>query len=52
MEQRLAEISRLGFTTCVVPFRNKGKYNAPKGLKVIEVHNISEALSVSIGALR
>jgi DNA repair protein RadA/Sms len=52
MGQRLSEVSRLGFTSCIIPYRNKSKFNIPQGLKIIEAKNISEALSYSIGALR
>ncbi|MBP5166070.1 MAG: DNA repair protein RadA [Oscillospiraceae bacterium] len=52
LEQRLKEIRRLGFESCIIPARNKGKYKIPDGLKIYEVKNISEALSISIGAKR
>ncbi len=52
LEQRLAEAARLGFSACIIPKGNKGKYTAPQGLNIIEAANIGEALSYSIGAYR
>lgn len=52
IDQRLSEIRRLGFKACVVPARNNGRYRVPDGLKIYEVKNISEALSVVLGAKR
>ncbi len=43
--QRLSEIARLGFTQCVIPFHARGTVKAPKGLELIPVHNIGEAIS-------
>lgn len=52
LEQRLSEVSRLGFTVCVVPKRRKGDLKIPAGLKIIEAANIREALSSVLGAKR
>ena len=52
MEQRLAEVRRLGFDTCVVPHLRDSKLKLPEGLKLVRVRNISEALSAAIGAGR
>lgn len=46
--QRLSEVQRLGFTKCLVPYRNTGKLVEPKGLELIRVRNIREALAVLI----
>lgn len=43
--QRLSEVARLGFTTCLVPRRTQGKLLAPEGLEVIRISNIREALA-------
>lgn len=43
--QRLSEVSRLGFTKCLIPKRVQGKLVVPEGLDVIRVGNIREALS-------
>ena len=50
MAQRLSEVGRLGFEYCVVPKRAKAV--APKGLKLIEVSNIGEALANVLGVKR
>ena len=43
--QRLAEVSRLGFTKCVIPKRIQGKLSVPEGLELIRVSNIREAMA-------
>ncbi len=48
MGQRLSEVRRLGFTKCLVPFRNTGKLAEPTGLELIRVRNIREALAVLV----
>ena len=50
LNQRLTEVSRLGFETCVIPRNNNA--NVPKGLRVIEVSNIGEALASVLGVRR
>ena len=52
MEQRLAEVRRLGFDTCIVPRLRENKLKLPEGLNLIQVRNISEALAAAIGAKR
>ncbi len=52
MEQRLAEVRRLGFDTCIVPRLRENKIKLPASLKLIQVRNISEALAAAIGAKR
>lgn len=44
INQRLAEVRRLGFTKCVIPSRC-GKVIVPDGLRLIQCHNIREVLS-------
>ena len=44
--QRLSEVSRLGFTKCMVPRRTQGKLAVPSGLELIRVSNIREAVAV------
>ena len=48
INQRLSEVRRLGFTKCLVPFRNSGKLIAPDGLNLIRVGNIREAIAVLV----
>lgn len=52
MEQRLAEVRRLGFEVCIVPMLKRDKLKIPAGLRLIEVKNISEALAAAVGARR
>ena len=49
LDQRLSEVCRLGFKTCVVPLR-KGKPSAPhEGLRIVEASNIGEAIRAALG---
>ena len=48
MDQRLAEISRLGFTQCVVPARTRGELKTPKGLELIYVKTLREAVEKTL----
>ena len=48
MGQRLSEVQRLGFTKCLVPYRSTGKIAELKGLELIRVRNIREALAVLV----
>ena len=45
LNQRLAEVQRLGFTKCLIPKRIQGKLVAPEGLELIRVSNIREAMA-------
>lgn len=47
LNQRLSEVHRLGFSKCLVP-KNRGKQviTPPKGLQLIPVQNIREAMAV------
>ena len=44
LNQRLAEISRLGFKKCVIPSHVRGEITPPRGLELISVRNIREAI--------
>lgn len=49
LDQRLSEVRRLGFKTCVVPHR-RGKSPAPlESLRVVEAANIVEAIRAALG---
>ena len=48
LNQRLAEISRLGFKRCVIPAHIRDDIKAPKGLELISVKNIREAIAALI----
>ncbi len=45
LNQRLTEISRLGFRRCVVPAHGKDEIRKIKGLELISVRNIGEAIA-------
>jgi len=48
LEQRLAEIARLGFTQCVIPARTRGELKSPSGLELIYVKTLREAVEKSL----
>ena len=52
MDQRLAEIRRLGFERCIVPPVRRQKLTVPAGLALVEVGTASEALAAAVGAQR
>ena len=45
LNQRLTEISRLGFKRCVIPAHGKDEVRRPEGLQMIPVRNIDEAIA-------
>lgn len=45
LNQRLTEMARLGFKRCVIPAYAKDDIKAPKGLTLLPVKNISEAIA-------
>ena len=48
MNQRLAEVSRLGFHKCIIPRNGADKLEIPKGLTVYNVRNIREAIEAAM----
>ena len=48
MNQRLQEVSRLGFKKCIIPKGGSEKLEIPEGLSVFRVRNISEAIAVTL----
>ena len=46
MNQRLQEVSRLGFHKCVIPKGGSEKLEIPQGLTVYRVRNIREAIEI------
>ncbi len=48
LDQRLAEIARLGFEKCVVPSRTRGELKAPGGLELIYVKTLREAVEKTL----
>ena len=46
MNQRLSEVARLGFKTCIIPKVNSQKLDIPTGLQIYAVRNIREAIEM------
>ncbi|MBL3645106.1 DNA repair protein RadA [Bacillus sp. RHFB] len=49
IEQRVQEAAKLGFERVIIPANNIGGWTAPKGIKIIGVSSVSEALKQSLG---
>ena len=48
MNQRLGEVSRLGFKKCIIPKNCTQKLDIPEGLSVYRVRNLSEAIEMAL----
>ncbi len=48
MNQRLAEVVRLGFTKCMIPKNGSEKLEIPNGLTVYRVRNLMEAIESAL----
>lgn len=48
MNQRLAEVSRLGFRKCIIPRNSPDKLDFPAGLEIFKVKNILEAIEIAL----
>ncbi len=48
MNQRLAEVSRLGFKKCIIPRNGADKLDIPNGLTVYKARNIREAIEAAL----
>ena len=48
MNQRLQEVSRLGFKKCIIPKGGAQKLDVPEGLTVYRVRNIQEAIACAL----
>ena len=48
LEQRLSEIRRLGFESCIIPRSGSDKITVPDGLNVFRVRNIREAIEIAL----
>ena len=46
--QRLLEVSRIGFTQCIIPKYGSDKLEIPEGLEVFRVRNIREAIEFAL----
>lgn len=49
LNQRLSEISRLGFRRCVVPAHNREEIKSDFGLKLIPARSVGEAIALTLG---
>lgn len=48
LSQRLAEVARLGFHKCIIPYKAPEKLEIPEGLTVYRVKNLQEAIEISM----
>ena len=48
MNQRLAEVARLGFKSCIIPKSGAEKLEIPDGLTVYRVRNLMEAIETAL----
>jgi DNA repair protein RadA/Sms len=48
INQRLAEVARLGFKKCIIPKNNAQKLDIPKEIQVYMVRNIREAIEIAL----
>lgn len=48
MNQRLGEVSRLGFKKCIIPRNGSDKLEIPDGLTVYRVRNLREAIETAL----
>lgn len=48
MQQRIAEVSRLGFSRCIIPKNSPEKLEIPSNLTVYRVRNLLEAIEVAM----
>ena len=48
LPQRLAEVARLGFKKCIIPFKTPVKLEIPEGLTVYRVKNLREAIEIAM----
>ncbi len=48
LNQRLAEVARLGFTKCIIPKNTTEKLIIPDNLTVYQVRNLREAIEISL----
>ena len=48
LNQRLGEVSRLGFKKCIIPRGGSEKLDVPKGLEVYRVRNLREAIEMAL----
>ena len=49
VEQRVQEAAKLGFERVILPENNIGGWNPPKGIEIVGVSTVSEALRQALG---
>lgn len=52
LNQRLSEISRIGFKRCAIPANAREDISAYKGLELIRVKSVGEAVAAALGKSR
>ena len=48
LNQRLAEVSRLGFKQCIIPLKSSEKLEIPQNIEVYRVKNLREAIEIAL----
>ena len=48
MNQRIAEVARLGFNKCIIPKNSSEKLEIPEGLTIYRVKNLREAIEMAL----
>jgi len=48
LQQRLSELSRLGFKRCIIPRQGTADITAPEGLTLLRARNIREAVEAAL----
>ena len=51
IEQRVQEAVKLGFERVILPANNIGGWKVPKGVEIIGVSSVAEALTICIGRI-
>ncbi|MBU9710837.1 DNA repair protein RadA [Evansella tamaricis] len=51
IEQRVIEAAKLGFKRVIVPENSIGGWTAPKGIEVVGVNSVNDALEVTLGGM-
>jgi DNA repair protein RadA/Sms len=49
IEQRVQEAAKLGFERVILPANNLGGWKGPRGIELVGVHSVSEALKATLG---
>ncbi len=49
IEQRVQEAAKLGFKRAIIPTKNIGNWTVPKGIKIVGVEHVKQALQLTLG---